>query len=120
MAILLVQPYRWSTSINISCAYLKKKSVLTATEVYLDFSASIIGMILIEPIMMQPQLWKEDFKPRRFGGLTLVSSRKESWKSKQEALLYFQNQREWSTWDPRILRLHAVRFFYPCQDKSCS
>ena len=72
-------------------------------------------MILIEPVMMQPKLWEEDFKPRRFGGLALVSSRKESWRSKQEALLYFQNQHEWSTWDPLILRLHAVRFFYLCR-----
>ena len=61
--------------------------------------------------MMQPQLWEEDFKPHRLGGLALVSSRKESWKSKQEALLYFQNQHEWRTWNPLILRLHAVRFF---------
>ena len=60
--------------------------------------------------MMQPRLWEEDFKPRRLGGLALVSSRKESWRSNQEALLYFQNEREWSTWNPRVLRLHAVRF----------
>ena len=65
--------------------------------------------------MMQPQLWEEDFKPHRLGGLALVSSRKESWKSKQEALLYFQNQHEWRTWNPLILRLHAVCFFYLCQ-----
>ena len=113
MVILLVQPYRWSAPIIISWALSEnKKSVLAAAEVYPDsVSASITGMILIEPLMMQPKLWEEDFKPHRLGGLALVSSRKESWKSKQEALLYFQNQHEWSTWDPRVVRLHAVCFF---------
>ena len=111
MVILLVQAYRWFASIYISCALSENKSVLAAAEVYPDLSsASIIGIILVEPLMMQPKLWEEDFKPRRLGGLALVSSRKESWKSKQEALLYFRNEREWSTWNPRVLRLHAVRF----------
>ena len=41
--------------------------------------------------------------------MILSSSKRDNWKSRKDALQYFQNKRPWSKWDPRVLSLYVVR-----------
>jgi len=46
---------------------------------------------------------------RRSRMMILSSSKRDNWKSRKDALQYFQNKRPWSNWDPKVLSLYVVR-----------
>lgn len=84
-------------------------AVLTAAEFYPDLaSVGIIGLILVESTMMTPKVAAgEEMRIRLSRMMILSSSKRDNWKSKKDALLYFQNKRPWSKWDPRVLSLYV-------------
>jgi len=85
--------------------------VLTAAEFYPNLSSvGIIGLILVESTMMTAQVATgKEMGARRSRMMILCSSKREHWKSRKDALQYFQNKRPWSRWDPRVLSLYVVR-----------
>lgn len=93
---------------------LNHTSVLTAAEFYPDLaSVGIIGLILVESTMMTPKVATgEEMRIRLSRMMVLSSSKRDNWKSKKDALLYFQNKRPWSKWDPRVLSLYVVCKFH--------
>jgi hypothetical protein len=90
--------------------------VHTAAECYSDFSPTgISGLILIEPTLITRELFNSHFEDRMAQmdfAMSVTSSRRDQWKSKTEALQYFQKRFPWNMWDPESLRLYVVCAFH--------
>ena len=92
---------------------LNQTSALIAAEFYPNLaSVGIIGQILVESAILTPAAAIQEDTQARWSRMLMSSScRKDSWDSRKDALLYFQNKRPWSRWDPRVLSLYIVRSF---------
>jgi len=108
--ILLAQPQRSVFFLVHQVLSLIHISVLTAAEFYPNLaSVGIIGLILVESTMMTAQMATRKEMEARWSRMTILSSSKrDNWKSRKDALQYFQNRRPWSKWDPRVLSLYIV------------
>ncbi|KAJ3561263.1 hypothetical protein NP233_g10300 [Leucocoprinus birnbaumii] len=83
--------------------------------------ARITGLILVEPTLITRELFNENFEDRMSQmefAITATSSRRDRWKSRPDALLYFQKRFPWSMWDPRILRSYVEHGLYELEDGS--
>jgi hypothetical protein len=113
--IPLVQEQRvfFSALLFLSRHKAQNDSVHAAAEFYPNLApAGITGLILIEPTLVTRELFNEHFQDRMSQmefSISATSSRRDRWKSKAEALLYFQKRFPWNMWDPKVLRCYAVR-----------
>jgi len=109
--ILLVQPQRSVFCFIHQIYWLILTRVLTAAEFYPNLaSVGIIGLILVESMMMTAKVAAgKEMRARLSHLMILSSSKRDNWKSRKDALQYFQNKRPWSKWDPRVLSLYVVR-----------
>ena len=112
--ILLAQPQRSVFSLIHQIYWLILTRVLTAAEFHPNLaSVGIIGLILIESMMMKAKMAAgKEMRARLSRSMIQSSSRKDNWKSRKDALQYFQQKRPWRKWDPRVLLLYVVRSFH--------
>ncbi|KXN87805.1 hypothetical protein AN958_08121 [Leucoagaricus sp. SymC.cos] len=82
-------------------------------------SAGITSLILVECTLVTRDLFNEHFEERMSQmdfAISATSVRKDTWKSRQDTLSYFQKRFPWSMWDPRILRLYVDHGLYELDD----
>ncbi|KAJ6474400.1 Alpha/Beta hydrolase protein [Mycena vitilis] len=68
------------------------------------------GLILIEPSMMDEQIWdanREEIQPAFDMVTSAVVHRRDGWPSKEAAHKYFVSRFPWNTWDPRVVASFA-------------
>jgi hypothetical protein len=73
-----------------------------------------LGVVLIEPTMASKDVFYSRYEERKASidfAVNTTSARKDTWRSRSEALAYFMKRQPWKTWDPRIVQLLAVRLY---------
>ncbi|KAJ7214392.1 Alpha/beta hydrolase fold-1 [Mycena pura] len=72
-----------------------------------NHSISYTAMILVEPTIISPELFYRQVDERvatmEFA-VTLTLTRRERWKSRQDAYAWLARRLPWDSWDPRALR----------------
>ncbi|RPD54846.1 alpha/beta-hydrolase [Lentinus tigrinus ALCF2SS1-7] len=76
---------------------------------------SFKSLILVEPSLITRAAWDEHLEQQEFAlktVSTMITKRRDTWKSRADARAYFEARIPWGSWDPRILDLfvqHALR-----------
>lgn len=103
----LFQP---NTNINPNCV---PSSRLLSIR-YLIPELPYIGIILLEPSLIDAETWYSKDQPMFRAMFAFMkkgaNSRLDSWPTKEEAAKYLKKTIPYSLWDDRILELYIVRF----------
>ncbi|KAI0343802.1 alpha/beta-hydrolase [Trametopsis cervina] len=88
---------------------------------YLNGAMSYCGMILIDPSMMDSEMWRDHHKEIQ-PVTELVSKgakmRRDGWASREHALKSLLNQYPYDCWDPRIVQVYVDHALYETTDAS--
>ena len=71
------------------------------------------GIILVEPLLIDRAVYHQNLEDREFhmrAVAKIVASVRGVWKSTDAAFEWMSRRPPWNAWDPRVLRIHAVRF----------
>lgn len=71
------------------------------------------GIILVEPLLIDKDVYHQNLEDRELhmkAVAKIVASVRSVWKSTDDAFQWMSRRPPWNTWDPRVLRIHAVRF----------
>ena len=69
-------------------------------------------IIIAEPSMVDCETFFEHFQDRDEqleGMFRAISARRSRWDSHEAAFAWFSKRKPWTAWDPRIVRIFAVR-----------
>lgn len=70
-------------------------------------------IIIAEPCMSDREMYNAHIQERETqlaGMIRAISARRNEWASHQAAYEWFMKRKPWKDWDPRIVRILAVRF----------
>ena len=72
-----------------------------------------MSMILIEPALLDRSLFvsRPDDRAKLEKLIRMVQSHRNEWESHDTAYEWCVRNYPWRTWDPRVVRLYAVRLF---------
>jgi phosphatidylserine/phosphatidylglycerophosphate/cardiolipin synthase-like enzyme len=68
-------------------------------------------MILIEPTIVTREVFNAELEDRMSAmnfAVTATSTRRDTWRSREQALKYFKKRFPWELWDPRVLQILVV------------
>ena len=68
-------------------------------------------MILVEPTIVTREVFNAELEDRMSVmnfAVTATSTRRDTWRSREQALKYFKKRIPWELWDPRVLQILVV------------
>jgi len=83
-------------------------AVLISTKEFPIANMPFVGVVLIEATMASKDVFYSRYEERKASidfAVNTTSARKDTWRSRSEALAYFMKRLPWKTWDPRIVQL---------------
>lgn len=72
-----------------------------------------IGILLVEPAIVSKELYTDNIDAHDFAtdmAIKATNARRDTWDSRDNAFQWLSKSPPWKFWDPRALRLYAVRF----------
>jgi hypothetical protein len=99
-------------SINPHIHLILCYSSLISTKEFPIANMPFVGIVLVEPTMASKDVFYSRYEERKASidfAVNTTSVRKDTWRSKNEALAYFMKRLPWKTWDSRIVQLLVVR-----------
>ncbi|KIM38284.1 hypothetical protein M413DRAFT_448020 [Hebeloma cylindrosporum] len=83
-------------------------TVLLTTKGIPSNELPFVAMILIEPTIVTREVFNEEREDRMSAmdfAVTATSTRRDNWRSREQALAYFKKRLPWGLWDPRALQI---------------